>query len=113
MLVRDKHGRYETIDYRETAPAAASRDMYGDDDQASIIGGLAVGVPGELRGLQYLHRKYGVSLFAPSACEHRHHIDIFALGAPLEDSCHAFCAHCPLWFSRCVFRRLTTGSLSY
>lgn len=61
MLVRDKQGRYETIDYRETAPAAASRDMYKHDPDASIRGGLAVAVPGELKGLDYLHRKYGVS----------------------------------------------------
>jgi gamma-glutamyltranspeptidase/glutathione hydrolase len=61
MLVRDKHGRYETIDYRETAPAAASRDMYEHNQNASVLGGLAVAVPGELRGLEYLHRNYGVS----------------------------------------------------
>ncbi|KAL2185227.1 gamma-glutamyltranspeptidase [Thermothelomyces heterothallicus CBS 203.75] len=60
MLVRDKHGRYETIDYREAAPAAASRDMYEHNPDASIRGGLAVAVPGELKGLDYLHRKYGV-----------------------------------------------------
>lgn len=60
MLVRDSKGRYETIDYRETAPAAAHRDMYKDDPNASVFGGLAVGIPGELRGLEYLHNKYGV-----------------------------------------------------
>ncbi|KAK4150101.1 gamma-glutamyltranspeptidase-like protein [Chaetomidium leptoderma] len=60
MLVRDKHGRYETIDYRETAPAAATRDMYEHDQNASVFGGLAVAVPGELRGLEYLHQKHGV-----------------------------------------------------
>ncbi|KAK4101064.1 gamma-glutamyltranspeptidase [Parathielavia hyrcaniae] len=59
MLVRDKDGNYETIDYRETAPAAAHRDMYGHNQNASIYGGLAVAVPGELRGLEYLHKKYG------------------------------------------------------
>jgi gamma-glutamyltranspeptidase/glutathione hydrolase len=67
MLVRDKHGRYEAIDYRETAPAAASRDMYEHDRNASVYGGLAVAVPGELRGLEYLHRKYGVSYDCPWA----------------------------------------------
>lgn len=64
MLVRDKDGNYETIDYRETAPAAAAQDMYKHDANASVVGGLAVAVPGELRGLEYLHRKYGVG--APS-----------------------------------------------
>lgn len=62
MLVRDKDGKYESIDYRETAPAAASQEMYKHDVNASVFGGLAVAVPGELRGLEYLHRKHGVSI---------------------------------------------------
>jgi gamma-glutamyltranspeptidase/glutathione hydrolase len=33
--------------------------MYLNNNQASIEGGLASGVPGELRGLQYLHENYG------------------------------------------------------
>ena len=62
MLVRDAEGKYEVIDYRETAPAAAHRDMYQGRENASTIGGLAVGVPGELRGLEYLHQRFGVSV---------------------------------------------------
>lgn len=61
ILVRDKHGKYEAINFRETAPAAAYQDMYKDNPQGSTKGGLAVAVPGELRGLEYLHKKYGVS----------------------------------------------------
>ncbi|KAH8899688.1 gamma-glutamyltranspeptidase [Thozetella sp. PMI_491] len=60
LLVRDQHGRYESLDYREAAPAAAHRDMYNGSDLGSLIGGLAAGVPGELRGLEYVHKKYGV-----------------------------------------------------
>ncbi|CAL3971198.1 unnamed protein product [Diplocarpon coronariae] len=60
-LVRGSDGEYESIDFRETAPAAAHRDMYQHDPAASVVGGLASGVPGDLRGLEYLHRKYGVS----------------------------------------------------
>ncbi|KAK4228440.1 gamma-glutamyltranspeptidase [Podospora fimiseda] len=59
MLVRDELGRYESIDYRETAPAAATQNMYQNTTTGSTKGGLAVGVPGELRGLEYLHKKYG------------------------------------------------------
>lgn len=62
MLVRDELGRYEAIDYRETAPAAATVDMYEGNPTGSTKGGLAVGVPGELRGLDYIHKQYGVSL---------------------------------------------------
>ncbi|KAK1991084.1 gamma-glutamyltransferase 1 [Colletotrichum falcatum] len=59
MLVRSPDGDYEFIDFRETAPAAAFEDMYKNNTRASMYGGLASGVPGELRGLEYLHNKYG------------------------------------------------------
>lgn len=62
MLVRDKTGAYEAVDFRETAPAAAFEDMYRGNVNASVVGGLSVGVPGELRGLEYVHKKYGVCL---------------------------------------------------
>ncbi|KAK1836157.1 gamma-glutamyltranspeptidase 1 [Podospora conica] len=51
---------YETVDYRETAPAAAHRDMYaGLEETASTVGGLAVAVPGEVRGLAAVHERWG------------------------------------------------------
>ncbi|KAF2645684.1 gamma-glutamyltranspeptidase 1 precursor [Massarina eburnea CBS 473.64] len=60
MIVRAPNGTYEFIDFRETAPAAAFEDMYKENEDASINGGLASGVPGELRGLQHLHDNYGL-----------------------------------------------------
>ncbi|KAI0126330.1 gamma-glutamyltransferase 1 [Xylariales sp. AK1849] len=59
MLVRGCNGSYEFIDFREEAPAAAFEDMYTNNTSASLYGGLASGVPGELRGLEYLHKNYG------------------------------------------------------
>jgi gamma-glutamyltranspeptidase/glutathione hydrolase len=59
MMVRGSDGKYEDIDFREKAPAAATQDMYAGNVNGSIRGGLASGVPGELRGLQYLHENYG------------------------------------------------------
>ncbi|PGH29019.1 gamma-glutamyltransferase [[Emmonsia] crescens] len=59
-VVRTPEDKYEFIDFREMAPAAAFEDMYKDNVQGSITGGLASGVPGEVRGLEYLHKKYGV-----------------------------------------------------
>ncbi|KAK7961575.1 Gamma-glutamyltransferase [Apiospora aurea] len=59
MLVRAPDGTYEFIDFREVAPAAAFEDMYKNNTDASLYGGLASGVPGELRGLEYLHTNYG------------------------------------------------------
>ena len=59
MVVRDTDGAYEFIDFREMAPAAAYEEMYRNKTELSLTGGLASGVPGEVRGLEYLHTKYG------------------------------------------------------
>ncbi|OJI87548.1 hypothetical protein ASPTUDRAFT_137176, partial [Aspergillus tubingensis CBS 134.48] len=59
MLVKTPEGSFEAIDFRETAPAAAFQDMFENNTKASVSGGLASAVPGELRGLGYLHKKYG------------------------------------------------------
>lgn len=63
MLVRLADGRTAALDYRETAPLAASRDMYLDENgeltEASVLGHLAAGVPGTVAGLWEAHRQYG------------------------------------------------------
>ena len=41
MLVRGSDGRYEDIDFRETAPASYYQDMYNDNPLTSVFGGLA------------------------------------------------------------------------
>lgn len=55
--------RAHTIDFRETAPASAYRDMYVHggtvDGQASKRGGLAVAVPGEAAGLELALELFG------------------------------------------------------
>ena len=57
-------GTAQFLDYRETAPAAATRDMYLDAG-GEVIAGLsltghrAVGVPGTVAGLWEAHRRYG------------------------------------------------------
>lgn len=63
LLLRTAAGHSTFIDFREMAPASASRDMYiGLDGKAtkdSLTGWRASGVPGTVRGLALAHAKYG------------------------------------------------------
>ncbi|MFL5460071.1 MAG: gamma-glutamyltransferase [Gemmatimonadales bacterium] len=61
MIIRPHDGgKVQALDYRETAPALATRDMYrsaGED--GSVTGHLSAGVPGAVAGLTEAHRRYG------------------------------------------------------
>lgn len=64
MVYRANDGSNYALDYREKAPAAASRDMYLDanDDPVpglSTRGHLAAGVPGTVAGLVEAHNRFG------------------------------------------------------
>lgn len=64
MVIRLADGTKTTIDYREKAPLAATRDMYLDSlgnhvTELSEEGYLAVGVPGSVAGMLYALEKYG------------------------------------------------------
>jgi gamma-glutamyltranspeptidase/glutathione hydrolase len=64
MLIYLAHQhRAVALDYREVAPAAASRDMFVRNGKAlpelSLRGGLAVGVPGEVAGLTAALQRHG------------------------------------------------------
>jgi gamma-glutamyltranspeptidase / glutathione hydrolase len=64
MLIRMADGKTHFLDYREEAPAAATRDMYLDPQGnvipgASEIGYKAIGVPGSVAGMVYAEQKYG------------------------------------------------------
>ncbi len=64
MLIRMADGRTHFIDYREKAPAAATRDMFLDPQgnvikDASEIGYKSIGVPGSVAGMVYAEQKYG------------------------------------------------------
>jgi len=64
LLYRDRNGSAGSLDFRETAPAAATRDMYLDKQgnvvpNLSTAGSLAVGTPGTVAGMATLHKQLG------------------------------------------------------
>jgi gamma-glutamyltranspeptidase/glutathione hydrolase len=62
-VLRMADGRTAALDYRETAPSGASRDMFiganGKPTDASLVGHRASGVPGSVAGLLALLEKHG------------------------------------------------------
>ena len=89
MVIHLAKGRDTSIDYRETAPAAASKTLFLDaagnaDAEKSRDSGLSVGVPGTVAGLALAEKKYGsgkftlAALIAPA-------IDLARNGFPVAD----------------------------
>jgi gamma-glutamyltranspeptidase/glutathione hydrolase len=63
MVIRLAEGTVRSLDYRETAPSAATRDMYldslGQPSERSLTGHLAAGVPGAVAGLTEAQARLG------------------------------------------------------
>ncbi|PIE54162.1 MAG: gamma-glutamyltransferase [Dethiosulfovibrio peptidovorans] len=64
-------GEVICLDYREEAPASATRDMYASErskgEKWSVRGGKAVGIPGWLKGIEYALSTYGTMTLAQVA----------------------------------------------
>lgn len=61
-------GGAELIDFRETAPRGAHRDMFNENPEQArtgtptclpLLGGLAVAIPGEIAGMHLAHQRHG------------------------------------------------------
>ncbi len=63
LVARTRDGTVRTLDYRETAPAAATRDMFADSSAGSsdrsLTGDLSAGVPGSVAGLVEAQTRLG------------------------------------------------------
>ena len=64
MIYRDNAGNTDALDYRESAPLAATKAMYLNEDgevmaNLSTRGHLAAGIPGTVDGMVMAHEKYG------------------------------------------------------
>jgi len=88
MIVKMADGKADALDYREKAPAKATRNMYLDENEEvipdlSTYGAMAVGVPGTVAGMEAAHKKYGkmdwAKLVQPA-------IDLAKNGFPITES---------------------------
>ncbi|PVU92859.1 hypothetical protein BB559_003561 [Furculomyces boomerangus] len=59
MLVRKPNGESELIDFREVAPTLAEKLMFSKNITKAQVGGLAIAVPGEVRGYGEAHKRFG------------------------------------------------------
>lgn len=75
MVYRGADGQEAALDFRETAPAAATQTMYinpttGAPNELSRVTALAAAVPGSVAGMWAAHKKFGsqpwASLVAPA-----------------------------------------------
>src|SRR5205085_10374396 len=57
MLIHPAKGAPTVIEYRETAPAAATKTMFKRDED--VYSHRVVGVPGTVRGLALAHQRFG------------------------------------------------------
>ena len=66
-----REGRFVALDFRETAPGSATPQRFagliakqGDGPSPSVYGGNAVGVPGQIAGLEEIRRRFGTRSLA-------------------------------------------------
>jgi len=80
MVVYTKDAQ-SAINFREMAPAASTQNMFVDDPDEAINGGMASGVPGEIMGYWTAHQRYGrlpwKDLFTPS-------VELLRTGIPVS-----------------------------
>lgn len=65
LVYRSAKGKTHTLDYREMAPQAGSRDMYLDESGQvipgkSFVGIHSIGVPGAVAGMVTMHKRLGM-----------------------------------------------------
>ena len=83
MTIRLANGQTRFIDFRETAPAAATATMFQDAagnvvPLRSTRGYLAAGIPGTVAGLEIIRKRHAFSIHLPLP-------DGFEFFAPLND----------------------------
>ena len=72
LRTTQRSAQVSVLDYRETAPAVSTPDMYVVNNWSSTVGPTAAGVPGSLRGLE-LGMRVNWRIFVRRFCTHSLH----------------------------------------
>ncbi len=67
LIYMARQGQFFALDFRETAPKAATADMYirngHPNERLAVVGPLAVGVPGQVAGIRDALKRFGTMTF--------------------------------------------------
>ncbi|KAM0684366.1 hypothetical protein MDAP_000134 [Mitosporidium daphniae] len=70
ILIREPNGTSIVIDFRETAPSLAYKEMFENDVSQIVKGPLSIAIPAEIKGFSEAHKRFGKlpwkDLFWPS-----------------------------------------------
>ena len=86
ILISMANGTSEVVDAREQAPAAATERMYVGKPEASLTGGAAIAVPGELQGLRLAWERHGRAPWADNVLPVATLADSFVVDAEVADA---------------------------
>ena len=86
ILISLANGTSEVVDAREEAPAAATERMYVGKPEASLTGGAAIAVPGELQGLRLAWERHGRAPWADNVLPVATLADSFVVDAEVADA---------------------------
>lgn len=86
ILIAMANGTSEVVDAREQAPVSATEEMFVGDPNASLTGGTAVAVPGELQGLRMAWERHGAAPWSDNVLPVAALAESFVVDAEVADA---------------------------
>ena len=86
ILIAMANGTSEVVDAREQAPVSATEERFVRDPNASLTGGTAVAVPGELQGLRMAWERHGAAPWSDNVLPVAALAESFVVDAEVADA---------------------------